>query len=352
MALQSALITGGTGFLGSAIARALHEKHPDCKITVLDTKDPAAIRPLPDGVSFINADITSYEDVRSAIEPVKPQVIFHVAAMLGSVSERYGRKERDVMFKVNVTGTKNLLEAAKSMGVEAFVHTSSIAAVMDDMTTEYANVDERWPTTHSSLIYGESKAAAEDLVLNPSNNPLATCALRPSLMCGPGDEMLLPTLHACIAKGETPYVLGDGYKLWDFSYVTNVADAHVLAAENLISSQTAAGEAFFIQNNEPVTSRDFLLAVSAHFGHYPPFEIKIPLSLAWFAGLASEVSCWITGSTATFSRGVIRESCMAKYASGEKAKRILGFEPRVGIIDGVRLSCEDYARRIGVELAS
>jgi sterol-4alpha-carboxylate 3-dehydrogenase (decarboxylating) len=151
---------------------------------------------------------------------------------------------------------------------------------------------------------------------------------------------LLPAIHACIAKWETPFVVGDGLNLWDVTYVTNIADAHVLAAENLASLQTAAGEAFFIQNNEPITFRDFCLAIWAHFGHTPPFTVHIPEGLAWLAGLASEGFTWLSGTQTTLSRGSVKDACALRYASGEKAKQILGYEPRVGIEEGIRLSCE------------
>lgn len=177
-------------------------------------------------------------------------------------------------------------------------------------------------------------------MLEASNSDMATCSLSPSVLTGPGDYQLLPAIHACIAKWETPFAVGDGLNLWDVSYVTNIADAHVLAAENLASSKTAAGEGFFIQNNQPITFRDFCLAIWAHFGHNPPFTFHIPEGLAWLAGLASEGFTWLSGTPTTLSRGSVMDACAIRYASGDKAKRILGYEARVGIEEGIRLSCE------------
>jgi len=169
---------------------------------------------------------------------------------------------------------------------------------------------------------------------------MATCALRPSVLCGPGDCQLVPAIHACIAKHETPFLIGDGLNLWDITYVDNVADAHVLAIENLLSSRTAAGEAFFIQNNEPITFRDLCLAIWAQFGHVPPFEMRIPESMAYVVGLACESVTWVMGTTTTLSRGSVRDACAIRYASGNKAKEILGYEARIGIEEAIRLSCE------------
>ncbi len=185
-----------------------------------------------------------------------------------------------------------------------------------------------------------SKAHAEELVLSASGESIKTCVLRPSVICGEGDNQLLPSIHACIAKRETPYIIGDGYNLWDITYVGNVADAHVLTAENLLSTVTAAGEAFFIQNNEPIAFRDFSLAVWKHFGHIPPFEIVIPAGLAWFAGLLVECFTWLSGTTTTFSRGSVKDACSIRYANGAKAEKILGYSPRIGIEEGIRISCE------------
>jgi sterol-4alpha-carboxylate 3-dehydrogenase (decarboxylating) len=158
---------------------------------------------------------------------------------------------------------------------------------------------------------------------------MATCALRPSVLCGPGDCQLLPSVHSCIAKCQTPFLIGDGCNLWDITYVGNAADAHVLAIENLLSCRTADGEVFFIQNNEPITFRDFCLAVWAHFGHIPSFEVRIPQSMAYFAGLAGEMITWVTGTTTTLSRGSVQDACAVRYASGIKAKEVLGYEARI-----------------------
>lgn len=169
---------------------------------------------------------------------------------------------------------------------------------------------------------------------------MPTCSLRPSVLTGPGDYQLLPAIHACIAKGETLWVIGDGLNYWDVTLVQNVADAHVLAAENLISTKTAAGEAFFIQNNEPITFRDFCLSIWRNFGHFPPFTVHIPGPLAWLAGMISECYTWITGAPTTLSRGSVNDARHMRYASGEKAQCILGYEAKLGLEDGIRLSCE------------
>jgi sterol-4alpha-carboxylate 3-dehydrogenase (decarboxylating) len=117
-------------------------------------------------------------------------------------------------------------------------------------------------------------------VLAANVESFATCALRPSVVFGPGEYQFNPSLYACISKGETPFIIGDGLNLWDVtcgfpdqylttiewvltigSYVDNVADARVLAVDNLLTSRTAAGEAIFIIDEQPIPFRDFCLVV-------------------------------------------------------------------------------------------
>ena len=177
------------------------------------------------------------------------------------------------------------------------------------------DIDERWPVSRQSTVYGESKVEAEELVLAANTDSgMDTCVLRPSVVFGEGDPILIPSIHACIAKGETPYQLGEATNLWDTIYVGNVADAHVLAAQNLFSSKQAAGHVFFIQNNEPVSFRELCLAIWKEFGHYPAFRLEIPERLGIFIGLVAEWATWLSGRQTTISRKSVRDACAMRYA--------------------------------------
>lgn len=196
------------------------------------------------------------------------------------------------------------------------------------------------------------QTAAEALVLAANDEKFATCALRPSVIFGPGDGQLIPSLYSCIMKGETPYILGSGLNLWDVTYVTNVADAHVLAVENLLSSRTAAGEAIFISNEQPIPFRDFCLAVWREFGHYPPFQVHIPRSIAAFAGVVADWMSWLTGIQTTLSNGSVNDACATRYCSGTKAREVLGYVPKVGLEEGIKRSCEVRDRCCELDRAS
>jgi len=339
MALDNVVVTGGCGYVGAAIVRSLIELHPECLVVILDLNPKPLEGTEKARIDYVKADITDEEDLNRALCEIKPQVVIHTAGLVPPLSERHSRRIEKKVQHINVDGTRNALKASRSSGAEAFVYTSSCCAVIDDMTQPYANIDERWPVSRHSSIYGESKVVAEALVTAANDANFRTCVIRPAVIYGEGDHQLVPSVHACIAKHETPYIIGDNTNLWDTVYVGNVGDAHVLAAENLTSTKTAAGEVFFIQNNEPISFREFCLEVWKNFGHYPPFEVTIPKQLGWVAGLIAEWWTWISGTPTTLSRGGVLDACAMRYASGAKAQKLLGYQPRVGMEEGLRRSC-------------
>lgn len=154
LASKTVLITGGTGFLGSFIVNAVLQQHPDWAVTVLDLKLPSTLNPK---ITYEVGDVTNATSISEIVERVRPDVVIHSAGIVPEFAARYGRQQKGLVFNVNVNGTRNMLAAAKASGTRAFVWTGSCTAVTDDMRYQYANVDESWPTSSHSLIYGESK---------------------------------------------------------------------------------------------------------------------------------------------------------------------------------------------------
>ena len=114
----------------------------------------------------------------------------------------------------------------------------------------------------------------------------------------------------------------------------------MLAVENLLNSRTAAGEAIFISNESPVPFRDFCLAIWREFGHIPPFELHVSKPIAAFFGFLTDLVTRITGTPSTLSRGSVHDACAIRYCNGEKARRLLGYSPQVGLDEGIRKSCD------------
>ena len=139
MSTVNVLITGGTGFVGSAIVDALQEKHPDWAVTVFDVKLPSDEK---SNIQYYAGDVTGMVDVRRAMQTAKPKIVIHTAGLVPQLESRYDRRIKERVFEVNVEGTRRMLAAAKAFGVEAFVWTSSCCCVTDDMRSAVITVSK------------------------------------------------------------------------------------------------------------------------------------------------------------------------------------------------------------------
>ncbi|KAF2474761.1 C-3 sterol dehydrogenase/C-4 decarboxylase-like protein [Lindgomyces ingoldianus] len=346
MALQRVLVTGGTGFLGSEIVKAL-VKAKSYEVTAVDINPPALGTSTFSHVRYVRANVLHLEELVKVFNEAKPTIVVHTVGVYTLGHARYSRKGKDAIFAINIRGTKNAIAAAKECGARGFVYTSSIAVLGDEIDADFANVDETWPTGSATLVYGQSKSIAETSVLSSNASDFLTCSLRPATIFGPRDPACVPILHSCIAKGETPFVIGTGTNLCDFAYVSNVADAHVLAVRNLTTTGTAAGQAIFITNGEPVAFRDFCIAVWKEFGHVPPFQVRIPAGLAWWLAAIAEGVGWVVGKEGSLCRGAVRDATAVRYVSLKKATRILGYVPKVSLPEALKITCEHYKRQVG-----
>jgi len=170
--LGSVLVTGGCGFLGSHIVELLLSRYntPETQVHILDLRIGATTFP---GAQYHTADITDATSLRPVLEKVKPNVIIHtVSPVFGSPTNKEERLRGEaIMRKVNVDGTKLLMDEAKLVGCKAFVHTSS-AGVVSDMRNALINADERWEYVKGKFqpeYYAETKVClipSQDILYN------------------------------------------------------------------------------------------------------------------------------------------------------------------------------------------
>ncbi len=341
------LVTGGSGFLGTGIVTALLDKHPTWRISALDQSppDPQVANRLD---RILSADIRVAESVHKAFIDYTPDLVIHTAGVIPAGTKRYSTKDEDWqrVKAVNYDGTRHILDETLASGCKLFVYTSSCTVVTDDMEHDYFYMDEKIPTGLATLHYGKSKGMAERYVLSPEHaeKGVVACALRPCTILGPTDTAVISRFHEVILNGETNFIVGDGDNLYDFMYIDNAVLAHILAVENLLTTQTAAGHAFFISNQEPVYFWDFLIYVWAQFDHVPKYRMHIPETLAWGVASVLEWKTRLTGTASALDRGSVRDGARSLFANNDKAKTILGYEPKVGLSEGVQLTC-----RVNVE---
>ena len=232
-----ALVTGGGGFLGSGIAKSLHEKQHD--VTVVGRHHYSH---LPKGIKLFQGDIRDFDFLRKII--VGMDAVFHTAAFPGI----WGRAED--FYSINVDGTHNVIKACLINGVRKLIFTSSPSVVYGSSSLE--GVDETVPYPENYLSeYPRTKAIAEKLVIEANGLNLATVSIRPHLIWGPGDPHLVPRLLAKADKGRLVRV-GQGENRVDIIYIDNAVYAHLKACDALGIGKPSAGKVYFVSDGEPV----------------------------------------------------------------------------------------------------
>lgn len=316
------LVTGGAGFLGSAIVHRLLSR--GYEVRILGRRPAPALAAA--GVECHAGDVAELEAVRRALRGCG--LVFHTAARAGVAG-----RPRDFE-RTNVQGTRNVLVACRESSVSRLVFTGSPSAVHAGGDLEGADESLPYPAHHEAP-YPATKAAAERLVLAANGPELATVSLRPHLIWGPGDPHLVPRLVARARAGRLRLV-GDGSNRVDSVTIDNAADAHLAAADRLRSSGDApAGRAYFITNGEPLPIRTLVDGILAAAG-LPPVTRCVPLWAALAAGYACEMLQRIRPAwDPPITRFVARQLATAHWFSIEAARRDLGYEPRVTIADGL-----------------
>ena len=320
---MNALVTGGGGFLGLAIVRALRARGDT--VRSLSRQEHPALREL--GAEHMRGDVADAAAVNSAA--VGCDIAFHVAAKAGiwGAYEEYHR--------ANVLGTENVLAACRAHGIRRLVHTSSPSVVFNGRDME--GVDESVPyPTHFEAHYPHTKALAEQIVLKANAPTLATVALRPHLIWGPGDNHLLPRLIARAKSGQLRRI-GTEDKLVDTVFIENAADAHLLAADALAPGAACAGKAYFISNGEPIELWDMVNRMLAAAG-LPPVTRSMPVPVALALAWVFETFARMTGSEnePRLTRFVVCEMTTAHWFNLAAAKRDFGYVPRVSTEEGLR----------------
>jgi 2-alkyl-3-oxoalkanoate reductase len=323
---MKALVTGGGGFLGGTIVRLLRKRGDTVRsfsrqsYSWLDTL----------GVEQIRGDLSDQGAVTDAAADY--DIIFHVAAKAGV----WGRW--DEYYQANVVGTQNVLTACRANGIHRLVFTSSPSVTFAGV--DQNGVEESEPYPRQFLAhYPHTKALAEQAVLAANGSELATAALRPHLIWGPGDPHLIPRLIERAKAGRLKRI-GRKPKLVDTIYVENAAVAHLQAADRLVPGSPVAGNAYFLSQGQPEPLWDFVNRVLAA-ANLPPVTRSVPVGLAYAAGTLLEAiyRTLQTRGEPAMTRFVARQLSTAHWFDLTAARRDFGYSPTVSTAEGLnRLS--------------
>jgi nucleoside-diphosphate-sugar epimerase len=319
---MNALVTGGGGFLGSAIVRRLVARGD--RVASLARSHYPALDPL--GVTQHQGDLADAEAVSKAAAGC--DIVFHVAAKAG-IWGPY-----DEYYQANVVGTRNVLEACRRHGIRQLVYTSSPSVVFAGRDMEGVNESAPYPD-HYEAYYPQTKAEAERLVLGANRPELATVALRPHLIWGPGDNQLMPRIIARARSGRLRR-MGSATKKIDTIYIDNAADAHLLAADRLGAGAPIAGKAYFVSQGEPVPTWEFINRV-LQAASVAPVTRSVPVWAGVAAGWLCETCYGLLRirSEPPMTRFLARELATSHWFDISAARRDLGYEPKVSIDEGL-----------------
>ncbi|CAM0870161.1 unnamed protein product [Alopecurus aequalis] len=345
-------VTGGRGFMAKHLVLALL-RSGGWRVRITDLAPEAALEAsehggllgaaLRDGRAvYVSADVCQLAQLTQAFQGV--DTVFHAAA------PDHTNNDFQLHYKVNVEGTRNVIQACRACKVKTLIYTSSSGVVFDGVHGLFG-VDESTPYPDKFPdAYTQTKAEAEKLVMRANDTrELLTCCIRPGSIFGPGDKLVATLL----SYGATMFIIGDGKNWDDFVYVENVVHGH-LCAEKTLSTEEGAkrsgGKAYFITNMEPVNMWNFMYTVLEHLGYKSRFRFRIPSFILMVITYLIDWSYNNIFSLYGLRKPGMLSSANIKYATLNRtfncnnAVEELGYKPIVSLQDGVRMTSEFYKK--------
>lgn len=328
---ERVLVTGGGGVVGGGVVRALLRR--GAAVRSLARGDYPHLRAA--GVETLRGDIGDLDAVERAVDGC--DAVVHVAAKADLSIHR------DAFVAANVVGTANVIAACRRRGVGRLVFTSTPSVVHAGEPLEGA--DESLPYARRfEAPYPATKARAERLVRAANDGRLATVALRPHLVWGPGDTQLTARILQRARAGRLRLV-DHGRAMIDATYVDDAARAHVLALDALAGAVTGgrpvAGRAFFIASDHPLPIATLLNGLLDAAG-LPAEHRSVPFRAAHLAGAACETVWRAARRTGEppMTRFLARQLATSHWFDLTAARRDLGYRPQVTPADGLRRLAE------------
>jgi nucleoside-diphosphate-sugar epimerase len=318
------LVTGGNGFTGAALVlRLLEEGH---QVVSLDTQTGIRSDELKKaGAEILIGSITDKDLLRRACEGA--EVVFHIAAAFRELNVPDAH-----YFDVNVNGTRYVMEAAKAQGARKVIYCSTQGV--------HGHIDPA-PGDESSPIapedyYQETKYLGEEVALEYHRNGLATTIIRPTAIYGPGDPARFLMIFKWANRGFFP-MFGNGRTYYQPVYIDNLVDAFMLAMD----PHKGNGEAYIIGDEEYLPIKDLVAQTGRALGK----EVKIvflPIMPLLIAGHICEKACKPFGITPPLFPRRVDWYRQVRAFRIDKAKAQLGYQPRIGIAEGLRRTGEWY----------
>jgi dihydroflavonol-4-reductase len=308
---MKALVTGATGFVGAAVARALSAAGWQVRVLARSGSNRANLRGL--AAEVIEGDLANKASLEVALAGC--DALFHVAA-----DYRLGARDPAQLYLTNVEGTRNILNAARTVGVARIVYTSSVATI--GIPPDRSPGDERTPVALDNMIghYKRSKYLAEEVALEAAGTGMAVVIVNPSTPVGPGDIKPTPTGQLVLdaAAGRMPAYVDTGLNI---VHVDDVAAGHLLAHE-----RGKVGERYIL-GGENMTLQIMLAQIARLVGRKPP-RVRLPYAAVLPIAYLAEGLAAVTGRSGRVTLEGVRMSRKRMFFSSGKAVSELGYSWR------------------------
>jgi dihydroflavonol-4-reductase len=308
---MKALVTGATGFVGAAVARALLGEQWQVRVLARRGSDRRNLKNLDVEVSEGDlGDLSSLERAAQGCDG-----LFHVAA-----DYRLGARDPAELYRANVEGTRKVLNAAYRSGVRRMVYTSSVATI--GIPADGTPGDERTKSSLANMIghYKRSKYLAEQVVRDAAQGGISVVIVSPSTPVGPGDVKPTPTGQLVLdaAAGRMPAYVDTGLNI---VHVDDVAAGHLLAYE-----RGKPGERYIL-GGQDMSLREILEVIARLEGRTPP-RVRLPYGLVLPIAYVAEGFAKLTGRSGRITLEGVRMSRKKMFFSSAKAARELGYRWR------------------------
>jgi nucleoside-diphosphate-sugar epimerase len=330
------LVTGGNGLLGHHLVPALEERGDSVRVLALPGEDTTWLAQRH--VAVYRGDVRQPDTLVAPTRGVER--VFHLAAMMGVW------RPMQEYYAANVAGTENVCRAALAAGVRRLVHVSSAMVYRPRMGQP---MREDCPLVPLHEPYTVTKAEGDKLVQRMiAQDRLPAVIIRPGTIFGPGDRLNFGRIADRLRAGKG-LIIGSGRNALPFVYVTDVVQGLLLAADH----QRAVGQAYNIGHDHPLTQEDLLRAIAQEIGVVPP-RLHVPYHALYAAAYAAEhlaaLSCYRRNALVT-RHGVSLYGADRRLVI-DKARRELGYTPRVPLREGMRLAAAWYRQQVMASASS
>lgn len=320
--LTKTLVTGATGFTGTNLCRRLILEGDSVVAFVRPTSDIREL--LAIGVECRTVDITNLKEVLDSFPDASR--VFHIAAAF-----RVETADQSEFWKVNVEATRNLLDAAKRFKVGRFIHCSTVG-VQGEIDDPPANEEYR---VHPEDHYQESKLEGERLARSYFAKGLPGSVVRPAGIYGPGDTRFLK-LFRSIDKGWF-VMIGSGKVFYHMTYIDDLIEGIVLCA----TREEALGQVFTIAGGEYTTINELANLIAEVLGKPRP-RWRVPFLPVHITAILCDRVCRIMGTNSLLYPRRVEFFHKNRAFSIEKAKKLLGYSPRVSLREGLTATAAWY----------